>query len=604
MIVKGTGEEPLKLRRALTSIAPFVDGIFITLTGHTSELKEVEKVCKEFKVNVSYGNFELTINKEIVDWCKGFFGYDPHMKEGDKLFLFDDARNYNLSQIPKSYDWFIWMDCDDVFRGGEKLKEVAAFGEKHNIECFYFNYLYQVQLDKNGEIKHVLIQHIRERLLRNNDVYKWIAPIHETLIEQRPSQKTDNYDCDIVHFSSDEDRVKSLNRNLSNLEYSIYKTEGKDPRHIYYLAKAYFDIYTEEYNDKAEKLIIMYLTGPNPSGWPQERSQGWEYLCEIARRKGDHDKSIKALMNALIEDCDNPSIFVNLALSYMYKKDYERALFWVKIASSIPQKKTTLVTNPKDIQARTLEVIYNCCLNLSQVDEAWAAAVKLVEVFPDDEQVLKGFQFIDMLRQERDITKNVVAVSEYLKKTGERAKLKALVSAIPRTIEQNPFMVNLFQQNMPPKAWDKDEIAIFCGPGFTTWSPVRLDNPQDSFVGGSEEAVILMSKALSKQGWKVTVYADPGGDEGVYDGVTYLPYYKFNKLDHFNILIAWRHLDLFDMDLDTKKFYLWNHDIQNPLDYNPERIKKITKAIFLSKWHRDNVPELPENKVLISSNGV
>ncbi len=31
---------------------------------------------------------------------------------------------------------------------------------------------------------------------------------------------------------------------------------------------------------------------------------------------------------------------------------------------------------------------------------------------------------------------------------------------------------------------------------------------------------------------------------------------------------------------------------------------KIDKAMFLSKWHRDNVPLLPEDKVMITANGI
>ena len=97
MIVKGTGEEPQRLDRALASITPYVDGIFITLTGNKKDILEAEKVCKKYKANISYERALWIADKKTVDWLTKFFGYTPNMKVGDKLFLFDKARNFNFA---------------------------------------------------------------------------------------------------------------------------------------------------------------------------------------------------------------------------------------------------------------------------------------------------------------------------------------------------------------------------------------------------------------------------------------------------------------------------------------------------------------------------
>lgn len=604
MISRGKGEE-VNLRRALASIAPHVDGIFITLTSPISQLKEAEKICKEFNVTVSYNESLFIPDKKTITWLKDFFGYEPNMKLGDKIFVFDQARNYNWSQIPKDYEWIVWIDADDIFRGGEHLHLLAEQATSQNIEAVYFNYLYQAEFNEKGQVTGRIIEHLRERLLRNNDKYKWIAPIHETLIEQVPTQKIDNYDCEVIHLATDSDRINSLKRNLRNLELAIYQTKGKDPRHVYYLAKAYFDLRTKETDDKAIPLIMQYLQGDDKSGWPEERQQAWEYLSEIYRRRNEHNNAIKSILNAFTEPSEPPpSAFLSLALSCMMKNQAELALFWVKIASSIPDKKTTLVRNPKDIQGRTLEIIYNACLNLAKVDEAWAAGKKLLDMFPNEDNVKNAFGFIDNLRTQRDITMKVSELAAYLDKTGEGHKIKALLQGVPAIAENTPFIADLANKVIPPRVWDTKEIAIFCGPGFTNWTSKQLVDPKNSFVGGSEEAVIKMSEALSKQGWKVTVFGDPGVDEGEIDGVNWLPYYKMNKKDEFNIFIAWRQIGFFDQEIKAKKTYLWNHDIQNAMEYNDERMKKINKVMFLSKWHRDNVPSLPEEKVFLTSNGI
>ena len=617
MICKGDRDEPSNLKRALNSIYKYVDGIFITLTGARENLGEIEKVCQEFKVNISYKDDLWEADEKTVNWLKEYLGYEPYMKVGDKLFLFDEARNFNFSQVPKEYDWILWIDTDDVFRRGENLGKVTSLGRKLNIEAFYFNYLYQVEFEgeycatcnqkvdpEKRKIKHVIIEHIRERLVRNNGKFKWIAPIHETLIEQVPTNKTDNYDCDVVHLATKKDREKSLTRNLKNLELAIARTEGKDPRHVYYLAKAYFDLHHPEYDKKAIPLIQSYLDGEHKSGWPQERAQAYEYLAELYRRRGEVNNAIKAGMNALIEAPDNSSIFINVAASYILKKEWERALFWIKTASVTPLLKSTLVKNPKDMEGMKYEIIFNACLNLGKIDEAWAAAVKMRELVPGDKIVEDNYNFISQLREQRDVTRAITRLAEYLKLTNERHKIKPLLAAVPQIAEQTPFIIDLKLKNNPPKYWKETEIAFYCGPGWTIWSPKRLENPKEAFIGGSEEAVIRMTKELQKIGWKITVYGDPGEDEGEYEGVKYLPYYKFNWQDNFNIVILWRQLGALDQNIKAKKIYFWAHDIQNPLEWTKERVDKLTKAFFLSKWHRDNVPNLSEEKVMITSNGI
>ncbi len=606
MISKGTQDEVEQLDRALVSIRKWVDAAFVTFTQDPCE--DIKKVCDKHNARTSQVDATEEITQEGVDFLTEYLKGKPNVTVGEKIFCFDKARNYNFSQIPKEYNWILWMDTDDVFRYPENLKHLTEDGLKKGIEAYYFNYLYHVEYEPDGKITNVIIQHLRERLIRNTGVYRWIAPIHETLIEQRPTKKIDTDLCDVVHLADMGKRMDSLFRNLKVLELSVYQTKGKDPRPVYYLAKAYYDLNKPELDEKAVYLINLYLEGENKSGWPEERNQARDYLADIYRRHKEYDKAIEASTTGLIESPKNPNTYISVALSYMLKGQWDTAMFWTKLAASIPEPKTTLVSNPKDIQGRTLEILYNCCINLGMLDEAWQASMKLVELYPKDQQIYQAFQFAAMVRQERDLTKAVVLLADHLKKTGENGKIKALLTSLPRTIENNPFTINLYQQNFPPKPWEDKEIAIYCGQGFTTWSPKKLDRPGDSFVGGSEEAVCLMSEALAKQGWKVTVYADPGEDEGEISGVQWLPYYKFNRLDNFNILIAWRDVRFFDYDFKAEKKYLWLHDIQNGLEFTPERVSRIDKVFFLSKWHYESNYELkknlPQEKVFYTTNGI
>lgn len=606
MIVQGTGEEPQQLERLLPTIAPYVDGIFITITSPKELVPEVIKVCEKYKAVISYESALWTVDKKQYNWVKNLLGHEPHSQIGDKIFQFDVARNFNFTTIPASFDFIIWLDCDDVFVNGEKLKHVRDLMESNTLDSMFMNYIYQAEFNPDGSVRQVIIEHLRERIVRRGK-YRWVMPIHETLIELLPTRKSDNYDCHVMHLAVRKDHEESIFRNLKNLELAIYKTEGKDPRQLYYLSKSYIDLSMlgkKEYLDYAIPLLEKYLNGENKSGWPEERAQAWQYLCEIYREKGEFNNAVKCIANALIEAPEDPSLFLSMATIYSTKGEWERALFWVKLCTSIKQKKTTLVNNPRDTKIRILQVIYNSCLNLGQIDEAWASAQKMVEFYPDDPSFRDALNFMTQLRSDRDLTNYYLRIVKQLESTGESDKIKTLLMSAPNSIINNPFLINLWQQYNPAKEWEDKEIAIFCGQGFTPWSPKSLYDPKQTFVGGSEEAVIRMSAELQKLGWKVTVYADPAGDEGDYDGVQWLPYYKFNKRDKFNILVVWRNVGFVDQDLSTKKTYIWNHDIQNMQDWTEERLKKITKGIFLSKWHRENVKNVPEEKIFYSSNGI
>ena len=574
LIVKDDTEED-KLRNCLTSFATHVDHIFITGTKNPQE--KIKKVCKEFGATWSW-----------YPWDKNF----------------SNARNFNFNQIPSEYDWIFWCDTDDVVVGAENFKVAIQRAEELNIKAIFARYLYQVELAEDGSIKQILIEHLRERLIKNDGTFEWVAPIHETLIEKTPSGKTDFQDFMVVHLTSDKEMYESMWRNIEILEEEVIRNP-QDPRPLYYLAKAYFD--TREpmilYDSAGEGMdsITMELLKDyqRKSGWPEERAQCWEYMSMIHREKNEFKKGIYALLEALYESPVFTSIYIQLALSYVVMKDWVKAMHWVKVAGQVEIPKTTLVINPRDYKAMILEALFHIYVNTGKLDECLKTCEGLVEIAPTDLN-LQRLKDLQDLKAKNNLAHWTVKLANHLHSTNQVQQLKALINSIPVEIVNEPVLVDLRNQFMPPKTWDDKSIVIYCGPGFEKWSPKNVAQG----IGGSEEAVIYLSRELAKLGWKVTVFADPQEDAGEHDGVTYLPHYEVNWNDNFNILISWRQIGLFDLPVKYKKAYLWNHDIQNPMEYKPERVKKIDKVFFLSKWHRSNVPNLDESKVTYTGNGL
>ncbi len=574
MIVKDNTEKD-DLRRCLNSIAPFVDGIF--LTGTKEPQGEIKKIAKEYGANYSF-----------FKWCKDF----------------SKARNFNFKQIPAEYEWIIWLDVDDVLTGGEKIQEAISLAEQNNIKAIFTRYLYQVDLDEQGRVKNVVIEHLRERILKNGDWIEWVGKIHETVIGKVPVGQTDYQGLEVIHLSNWDDMINSMYRNIDILEEEVCENPS-DPRPIYYLAKSYFDTHEadllykkagEDVDSITVELLKDYL---RKSGWAEERAQALEYLSMIYRERGDIKKAIDALTQSVTESPKFVSAYIQLALCYVTIKDWEKASHWVKIASQVELPKTTLVVNPRDYKTMILEVLYHINLNTGKLELTEKVMGDLFKLIPNEIN-RQRYKDIVELKYKNDLAHHVVKLAYHLKITNQLPQLQALVNSIPNEISQEPALVDLKNQYTPIKNWENDEIAIYCGPGWEKWSPKNLAKG----IGGSEEAVINMSRELANQGWKVTVFGDPQEDEGIYEGVKYSPYFMVNWNDNFNILISWRQIGLFDLPIKAKKTYLWNHDLQNALEYTKERVDKIDKVMFLSKFHRSNVPDLDEGKVMYTSNGV
>lgn len=564
------------LEKSLASYIDHVDKVFITGTKEPQD--KIKKLCKKIGAKHSF-----------YKWDKSFA----------------NARNFNFSQVPKEYNWIFWCDTDDEVVGAENLRHECEIADQNNIKAVFCRYLYQCEFNPDGSIKNILIEHLRERLIKNDNSMEWVAPIHETLIEKAPIGKSDCQTFMVVHHATLKSMESSIWRNIDILEEEVMHNP-QDPRPIYYLAKAYFDtkiqeILYEPAGEGSDSITLELLKDyQRKSGWAEERAQCWEYMSMIHRERQEYKKAAQCLMESLVLWPQYTSIYIQLALLYVLQKDWAKAMHWVKLAGNVEIPKTTLVINPKDYKAMILESLFHIYLNTGRLDECLKVAHDLSDMVPTD---LNKQRFRDMsdIKNKNDIAHHVVKLAYHLKQTNQTEQLKALINSIPREIAEEPALVSLRNDMIPPRDWEKDEISIFCGPGWEKWSPKNTSRG----IGGSEEAVIYLTKELAKLGWRVIVYADPQEEAGVYDNVTYLPHYHINWKDNFNILVSWRQIGIADIPgLRAKKIYVWNHDIQNKFTYTKERVDKITKFMFLSKWHRENVPDLLEEKIFYTGNGI
>jgi len=159
---------------------------------------------------------------------------------------------------------------------------------------------------------------------------------------------------------------------------------------------------------------------------------------------------------------------------------------------------------------------------------------------------------------------------------------------------------------LPKTTWPHKSIVFYCGPAGEEWGPDTLDKG----MGGSEEAIVYLSRELAKLGWQVTVfndreeeYIDPYGpkvgDEAAY--ITYKPWTLLNPGDTFDVFVAWRAPENL-RNIKARKRVVDLHDT-----IQPERVYALDDDVTVmvkSQYHRSLYPDMPDERIRVVGNGI
>jgi glycosyltransferase involved in cell wall biosynthesis len=167
-----------------------------------------------------------------------------------------------------------------------------------------------------------------------------------------------------------------------------------------------------------------------------------------------------------------------------------------------------------------------------------------------------------------------------------------------KKIEKRREALKIFQKKWSPLDANHRNIVYYCGNSRMKFGP------NSNKMGGSEKAVVNLSRELAKIGHKVTVFGNV--EEGEFDGVEYINYEKFNAYDNFDIIILWRGFSfgvLHEIE-SANRILLDFHDFSDLSGYPSGYFDKATNIMMKSKFHTTLFPELDKNKMVICKNGL
>lgn len=485
---------------------------------------------------------------------------------------FDDARNHNFAQ--GDTDFKFWLDSDDEF-DFSVIPKMVELAESGPYDAIWLPYHYAHDEDGN-----VIALHWRERLLRASKGWEWKGWVHENaLTDQHIKSKRANYP--IIHRSDHKEQSEERNHKILEKAYE----ETNDPRYIHYLGISY---YTQEKWQDCIDVLKQYV---QVGGWDEEIYRSLVKMSEASNNLGKTEDAMQYILRAAGLMPEYPQAYFNLAQLEFEQENFKQALEWLKVAFSKPQPETAAIIDPTMTdRAKLIGAISE--FKLGNNSQALQVLNTIQTIDVDD--LKPSFQYETSLD-------NLASVLPALLKHYQAPE--QLWTGLKDDVKYDNRFRKIREALTEPKTWPKKSIVFFCGRGYEEWGPHTLDKG----MGGSEEAVVYLSRQLSTLGYNVTVFGeiskpftDAEHDRGnsTEYSVEWLPWTHIDKRDTFDTLIIWRYPQ-FAPQFKARRKLIDMHDL---LPAKVLRPYPDATYLFKSAWQKDQHPDITNYKVI--GNGI
>ena len=402
LIVAPRDQEAEPLARCLSYVAEYVDGIFITVTGHN---EAVEAVADLYKANVSH-----------FDWIHDFSA----------------ARNFNFSQVPEEFTHILWLDADDCLRGAERLRPVLEANP--DVDAFSMMYMYAFD-----ERKNPIVVHQKTQVIKNTGFIKWTGRLHEDFTPNREFKTYHIKGIERLHLT-DDFRIDTAKER--NLKISLKEMESapNDPRSYWNLGNS-------------QKACSLFEDSIKTFDKFLELSQSDEekYIAKLRVAEGywglkQHTQAIDAARYAIGIRPDYPDAYHLLGSIYFDTKNYQSARDMYLIKR--PPYYSIIVYNPRDYDYTPLMNLAKTYFQLSLPQMALVCLESCVKITPDDEHLK---QMVALMKKESDKAEKVVKQVAKLRKIKDKTKLKSKIDALPVEVRSHPAVCNLYNINFKKK---------------------------------------------------------------------------------------------------------------------------------------------------------
>jgi glycosyltransferase involved in cell wall biosynthesis len=503
---------------------------------------------------------------------------------------FARARQESFSHLRPDLDFWGWIDSDDILEGGEKLPAVLA-GLPADCVGLWLPYHYS----RSKGVTNTLFD--RERILRTSVPWRWHHRVHEVVgpVGIAAPQWARDTSVAVVHQEGSRRTEDSARRNLLLLEIDL-ETDPDNPRTVFYVGNQYFamgrfDLAAEWY----ERLCAGL--GSNP----YELWQARVYQSMAYERLGDLDRGFQAAFAALEITPAHPEPYWRLAALYLLAGEWDKCIAWSLDGRKRSPPPPFVFVNPLDATFNHRLALSDAYAQQGRIGEARTELEAAHAALPDEKVRAK----LDEYRHKEQIVAEGQALITLLgakRPRQRRAWLDQLAPVGSDVRRLGRVRELVMPQLLARRNGTQPRITIHCGRALEEWYPGSLETG----IGGSETAVVQISRRLHADGWHVDVFNGAGRFEGLHGGVGYWDpeRYTGQKADVF---VSWRQPGIAAQAPAAARKMLWCHD----LNYGPQEEgvwSSWDRILGVSQWHstmlRGYYPGIGPAQISWTPNGV
>ncbi|KAF0687141.1 Aste57867_21112 [Aphanomyces stellatus] len=147
-------------------------------------------------------------------------------------------------------------------------------------------------------------------------------------------------------------------------------------------------------------------------------------------------------------------------------------------------------------------------------------------------------------------------------------------------------------------------VVIYCHEYGQSWWSQWGPHSIHAGVGGSEEAVIYLSRELAMLGYTVRVYGNPPNATVDEFGVEWLPHTAFDVNEPSDVFVAWRYHISTALAHSASLKFVWLHDMVGGASFTPSYVASVDGIFCLSQAHADSLSTAAQAKVIPTGNGL
>lgn len=515
-------------------------------------------------------------------------------RHGARTFLFtfedDFSKPRQRALDMTKADWMLWLDSDDDIDGLDKLAGVLAEIEGGEGNALYCPYFYE----QNPETKRWTLILTRERVIHHPERWHWVNRVHECLVLRDGHRQLAARTPDVVvyHRTPGDPNARS-ERNIRLLFKSLADDvrEGRPytPRTCYYVAR---DLLFRGRVLDATHWLGRYLQNIETS---DEAYVALVTMAEALMQQQEYGQARVTALQAVGMRSDWADAYYSLMMISAAESKWTETLRWADMGRSAKPRDDLLSINPETYRFDPYLYTSLALLRLGRIPECEAEIAKALEMYPGHGLLRARKALCEALREMALVQEATRRMTEDMK---PRARYRFWRTAPPkvRTIEE-------LRKDFVPAPKGRFDVAFLC-PVEDAWSPVTKGP-----LGGSETAVVEMSRLLADRGLKVVVFAHPGAEEGRHGKVWWADSRRlYTKEWSADLGVAWRLPEAADENFPCDRLWLWCHDLHYGERLTEERVQQFDLIVPVSEWHggymRRQYPFLEQGMIWPTRNGI